>query len=1449
MKVSRSLFPLLLVLSVILAVAQPSLAAPSAATNTAAPQANNQPTSQTGPAQATTVERPTQCGQIYKSAKFLYDCHGRWSPKGVQFFHPDFDGNNKTFYDGNYTARVNDGSIDYWLDKAQALGSNMLRIYVQLPNHSLPPTDEQYNPTSVGTIGDFARRANLRGMRLDVVLHNSSRFVMKPEQRQWINDFISYFNSNRNSDNPPYDPYRLNAAIAFVNLDNEINNQCARIDGQPPYDCYRSWPGVPQADTDYYVYIANRWALEFSSIFKDRGSPILLAVGLSSETTESGGFQAVDVFYMASSSGRLVDMVDILAPHNYTGFADRVRSRVRDYWGYQGPVVLEEFGFGTDQKLEKPELDEGPEVCRSNPYDSGCVNKAPYFTEVNANTVRTSDYAGASAYSLVDSRAKSCNSSSGYTGLYVFGNGYDCPDPGTHTHGDGNLKTTGSRVLYHNQNYNPTDVRRMYEAEDPGNTLSGGTSVASCNACSGGQKVGSLGHGGRLQFNHIHPNDGSLYQLDIYYTSVEDTQVYIKINGGPGYLYSFPNTGSLGTPGLVRTQFVLNAGVDNTVMILNDGGDAPDIDGLTIGQPTTPLPATLTPFPPATNTSLPTNTPTRTNTATNTPIPTSTPTNTPTFTPSNTPINTPTNTPSSTATNTPPPTNTPNPCRDHLKVAILSTDNTQPQGLVSSLRANPNFGGIATFNTRFTIPSASLLQQYGLVIAINNGGYGNAAAVGNVLADYQDGGGVVAAVSYSFAGAGNGLAGRWITAGYSPYQSSNNNLTGTATLGNYNAGEILMQGVTSLSATYRTSTSLANGANLIASWSDGTPLLAIKGRAIGITAYLGDTNGVSWSGDFAQLLANAGHVLHPGCSTPTASSTPLPPTSTPMATATATSINTASASASASHTPISTPTRTNTTTSPPTATATGTPATLPVYSDNLATGWEDWSWNTTVVFTNSSPIYSGSRSIAVTYNAAWAGLALYHAPLSVAPGNSLHFYAHGGSSGGQQVQVKLVDAAGNYGLGVALNSYLAAGSLLAGQWQEVTIPLTDLAVNSISRVVLQDLSGGSQSTFYLDEVSLRSGSASNPTATFTPASPSATPAPASPTASNTASAGNSSVYADQLAPGWEDWSWSSTTAFDNGNPVHAGSHSLAVTHTVAWGALYLHHPSFNVGSSSVLHFYVHGGSTGGQQVQVKVADESGNAVGGVNLADYLSGGIVAGEWLAVSIPVQAIAALPSISGLVFQDGSGRTQPSYYLDDVWLEGAGLAALAVSTSYNDVPRSSIFYDDIQYLTGKGIVQGRPNSGGGFDFQPQRAVSRGELAKVVVLAYGLSTSAPEQPSYPDVSRSDANYKYIRSATRAHLLSGYPDGRFHPYQAVTRVELAVILARQSGYSGDQTTTFRDLSPASFGYQAVASLVSHNIVHGAACSRGSDQCFRPSEPVTRAEMAKVVHHSVQPTR
>lgn len=138
------------------------------------------------------------------------------------------------------------------------------------------------------------------------------------------------------------------------------------------------------------------------------------------------------------------------------------------------------------------------------------------------------------------------------------------------------------------------------------------------------------------------------------------------------------------------------------------------------------------------------------------------------------------------------------------------------------------------------------------------------------------------------------------------------------------------------------------------------------------------------------------------------------------------------------------------------------------------------------------------------------------------------------------------------------------------------------------------------------------------------------------------------VFADDLAPGWSNFSWASVDVRATA-PVYRGARSIAVTYA-AWQALYLEHPSFNTAGLTHLRLYVHGGGTGGQRMALYVAyAEGGTRVDGPKVQVLRP---LAHQWLEVKIPLSDLGAADRvITGLHLIDTSGQSQPTLYVDEI------------------------------------------------------------------------------------------------------------------------------------------------------------------------------------------------------
>lgn len=87
--------------------------------------------------------------------------------------------------------------------------------------------------------------------------------------------------------------------------------------------------------------------------------------------------------------------------------------------------------------------------------------------------------------------------------------------------------------------------------------------------------------------------------------------------------------------------------------------------------------------------------------------------------------------------------------------------------------------------------------------------------------------------------------------------------------------------------------------------------------------------------------------------------------------------------------------------------------------------------------------------------------------------------------------------------------------------------------------------------------------------------------------------------------------------------------------------------------------------------------------------------------------------------------------------------------------------------------GVINGLPN--GRFD--PQGITTREQFSKMVVEAYGLKLASGVFVDFSDNNRWSK--KFVDIVASLGIVEGYPDGRFHPQDRLTRAQAAVIIFR----------------------------------------------------------------------
>ncbi len=126
-----------------------------------------------------------------------------------------------------------------------------------------------------------------------------------------------------------------------------------------------------------------------------------------------------------------------------------------------------------------------------------------------------------------------------------------------------------------------------------------------------------------------------------------------------------------------------------------------------------------------------------------------------------------------------------------------------------------------------------------------------------------------------------------------------------------------------------------------------------------------------------------------------------------------------------------------------------------------------------------------------------------------------------------------------------------------------------------------------------------------------------------------------------------------------------------------------------------------------------------------------------------------------------------------------------------TFSDVDSTSVFYQLIETAAARGIVSGytcggiNPQTGAaepcdsarrGY-FRPSNFVTRGQLAKIVVLGAAFPLLNPATPSFTDVAPSNVFYQSIETAACRGVISGYSDHTFHPNNFAFRGQIAKIV------------------------------------------------------------------------
>lgn len=218
---------------------------------------------------------------------------------------------------------------------------------------------------------------------------------------------------------------------------------------------------------------------------------------------------------------------------------------------------------------------------------------------------------------------------------------------------------------------------------------------------------------------------------------------------------------------------------------------------------------------------------------------------------------------------------------------------------------------------------------------------------------------------------------------------------------------------------------------------------------------------------------------------------------------------------------------------------------------------------------------------------------------------------------------------------------------------------------------------------------------------------------------------------------------------------------------------------------------------------------------------------------------------------------------------------------SSEFRDVAAGSTFYPFVRCLACRGVIGGYPCGGPGEPcnsdndpyFRPGGNITRGQIAKIVSESARLFDEQEER-FYEDVPPGSTFYNWINRLSWRGYMGGYACGSvpdepcgegnlpyFRPNASATRGQLAKIVANAAliddAVAGQ---TYADVPPANENdsfYVYIEHLTQRDVMSGYACGTGepnSGPCdnqgrpyFRPANPVTRGQAAKIVANTFFP--
>ena len=172
--------------------------------------------------------------------------------------------------------------------------------------------------------------------------------------------------------------------------------------------------------------------------------------------------------------------------------------------------------------------------------------------------------------------------------------------------------------------------------------------------------------------------------------------------------------------------------------------------------------------------------------------------------------------------------------------------------------------------------------------------------------------------------------------------------------------------------------------------------------------------------------------------------------------------------------------------------------------------------------------------------------------------------------------------------------------------------------------------------------------------------------------------------------------------------------------------------------------------------------------------------------------------------------------------------------VSDSFNDVPTSEWYYDEVMTAANAGWINGTKP---GY-FEPNGTMTRGDFAVIIARILGCDTEATVESMFPDCNETDYFNAAVTFCQKRGIIDGDDKGYFNPYDAITREEMAKILCNALELDELETSANPFDDDAEIAQWAKGYV---NAVQAEGIMEGSNGSFNPRDNATRAEGAAVL--------